>query len=156
MGSIGVGRSADLDAAHGHSGRVSGYPVSVKGVVVQRGRVLLLHNERGEWELPGGRLEPSETPEECVAREIAEETGWIVRSGPILDSWLYHIELAQRRVFIVTYGCLLVDGQEDLRPVISHEHKEVGRFTRDEVDGLTMPAGYKRSIAAWYARLGDS
>jgi ADP-ribose pyrophosphatase YjhB (NUDIX family) len=57
---------------------VQAYPVSVKGVVVRDGRVLLLHNERGEWELPGGRLEIGETPEQCVVREIAEETGWAV------------------------------------------------------------------------------
>jgi ADP-ribose pyrophosphatase YjhB (NUDIX family) len=51
------------------------YPVSVKGVVAHDGRVLLLKNDRSEWELPGGRLELGETPEECVAREIEEETG---------------------------------------------------------------------------------
>ncbi len=62
------------------------YQVSVKGVVVRDGLVLLLHNERQEWELPGGRLELQETPPECVAREIAEETGWVVSTGPILDA----------------------------------------------------------------------
>jgi hypothetical protein len=30
------------------------FPVSVKGVAVQGGKVLLLRNERDEWELPGG------------------------------------------------------------------------------------------------------
>jgi len=39
----------------------SGYPVSVKGVLVRNDRVLLVHNERDEWELPGGRIEPGET-----------------------------------------------------------------------------------------------
>ena len=34
------------------------FPVSVKGVAVQAGKVLLLENERAEWELPGGKLEP--------------------------------------------------------------------------------------------------
>jgi 8-oxo-dGTP pyrophosphatase MutT (NUDIX family) len=34
------------------------FPVSVKGVLFQRGTVVLLENERAEWELPGGRLEP--------------------------------------------------------------------------------------------------
>ncbi|GGV69942.1 hypothetical protein GCM10010277_80480 [Streptomyces longisporoflavus] len=53
------------------------WPVSVKGVALDaRGRVLLLKNERGEWELPGGRLEPEDAaPEATVAREISEESG---------------------------------------------------------------------------------
>ena len=38
------------------------FPVSVKGVAVQSGRVLLLENERNEWELPGGKLELREEP----------------------------------------------------------------------------------------------
>jgi len=36
------------------------FPVSVKGVVVRDGRVLLLRNERDEWELPGGKLDLGE------------------------------------------------------------------------------------------------
>jgi 8-oxo-dGTP pyrophosphatase MutT (NUDIX family) len=130
------------------------YPVSVKGVVVRDGRVLLLRNERDEWELPGGRLEPGETPEQCVAREITEETGWTVMTGPILHSWLYHIAVANKDVFkdvfIVTYGCRPTS---DVAPVLSHEHKEVGLFAEAEVPALPMPGGYKGSIAAWFAVL---
>jgi len=126
------------------------YPISIKGVVVREGRVLLLKNERDEWELPGGRIEPGETPEECVAREIAEETRWTVTTGPILDTWMYYIEVAAKNVFIVTYGC---HPDTDAAPVLSHEHKQVGLFTEDEVDGLTMPEGYRRSITTWFTRL---
>ena len=46
------------------------FPVSVKGVVMRDAQVVLLHNERHEWELPGGKLEPDESPEQCVVREI--------------------------------------------------------------------------------------
>src|SRR3989442_5494050 len=67
------------------------FPVSVKGVIWQAQRVVLLKNERDEWELPGGKLELGETPEDCVAREIAEEVGLHVKIGPLLDSWVYHI-----------------------------------------------------------------
>lgn len=128
------------------------FPISVKGVVVNDCKVLLLRNERDEWELPGGRLELSETPEQCVAREISEETQWKVATGPILDSWMYHIRAADKNVFIVTYGCY-PDGPGE--PVLSHEHKEVGLFTEDEVAGLTMPDGYKRSIGTWFAHLSE-
>ena len=68
----------------------STFAISIEGVVADpRDRVLLLKNERDEWELPGGRIEIGESPEECVAREIAEETQWKVTTGPILDTWMY-------------------------------------------------------------------
>ena len=47
------------------------FPVAVKGVVIRNGDVILLRNDRDEWELPGGKLELCESPEECLAREIA-------------------------------------------------------------------------------------
>lgn len=126
------------------------YSISVKGVVVRHGQVLLLKNERDEWELPGGRIEPTETPEECVAREITEETQWPVTTGPILDSWIYYINEAERHVFIVTYGCY---PDTDADPVLSHEHKEVGLFGEDQIASLKMPEGYKRSVMTWFAQL---
>jgi 8-oxo-dGTP pyrophosphatase MutT (NUDIX family) len=130
---------------------VQAYPVSVKGVVARDGRVLLLHNERGEWELPGGRLEIGETPQQCVVREIAEETGWTVTAGPILDAWLYHIAQAGRHVLIVTYACQLSPGQDALDPVLSDEHQRIGLFAPGEIADLVMPQGYKDSIATWLA-----
>jgi 8-oxo-dGTP pyrophosphatase MutT (NUDIX family) len=40
------------------------WPVSIKGVACDtEGRVLLLKNERAEWELPGGRLEGRTMPQ---------------------------------------------------------------------------------------------
>lgn len=125
------------------------YSVSVKGVLVRGGRVLLLMNERDEWELPGGRLEPDEQPETCVTREIAEETGWVAMAGPILDAWLFHVD-AGPGVLIVTYGCAV---RSHSAPVLSDEHQRIALFTEQEVPGLAMPDGYKRSIATWYGLL---
>ncbi|WP_374111993.1 NUDIX hydrolase [Pseudonocardia sp. TRM90224] len=128
----------------------SKFSVSIKGVVLDsQQRVLLLKNERDEWELPGGRIEIGESSEECVAREIAEETRWKVATGPVLDTWMYYVDEGERHVFIVTYGCHPVS---DIDPVLSREHKEIGLFARSEVDGLHMPDGYKRSIHAWFER----
>jgi ADP-ribose pyrophosphatase YjhB (NUDIX family) len=125
------------------------YPVSVKGVVIRHGLVLLLKNEREEWELPGGRIELGETPAQCVGREIAEETRWLVTVGPILDAWMYHV-LPGRHVFVVAYGCYFCGGSD---PVLSSEHKEIGMFGEHEVPSLVMPEGYKRSITMWYDHL---
>jgi 8-oxo-dGTP pyrophosphatase MutT (NUDIX family) len=52
------------------------------GVIVdEQRRVLLLHRHRfitdtWGWEIPAGRVEPGETPEQAVGREAVEETGW--------------------------------------------------------------------------------
>jgi 8-oxo-dGTP pyrophosphatase MutT (NUDIX family) len=131
---------------------IQAFPVSVKGVAVQNGRVLLLENERAEWELPGGKLELGEDPPACVVREIAEETGWAVTAGPVLDCWQYHIRPG-RDVVIVTYGCPVTS---TAAPTVSSEHKRAGLFSSAEVPALPMPAGYKRSIADWFARLDDA
>lgn len=49
------------------------------GLVVRDGRVLMTRRKKREstlrWNLPGGSIEPGETAEEAVVREVLEETG---------------------------------------------------------------------------------
>jgi 8-oxo-dGTP pyrophosphatase MutT (NUDIX family) len=139
--------SADKSPDPGY--RSPRFPVSVKGVAVQGSRVLLLENERAEWELPGGKLELGEDPAACVVREISEESGWQVSAGPLLDCWQYHIAPGAD-VLIVTYGCPVASAGP---PVVSAEHKRADLFTEQELPALRMPDGYRRSIADWLARL---
>jgi mutator protein MutT len=122
----------------------------MKGVVIHGGKVVLLKNERDEWELPGGKLELGERPEDCVVREIEEELGLLVKIGPLLDTWVYHIREGID-VFMVTYGCTPEPYSE-----ITHspEHKGLGRVSIEEIDGLNMPENYKKSVHAWYKLLG--
>ena len=126
------------------------WPVSVKGVCLVGGEIVLLKNERDEWELPGGRLEPGEEPAGCLAREIQEELGLTAIVGPLLDFWRYQV-LPSKEVLIVTFGILPLANRE-LR--LSEEHKELGRFSPDAIGGLNMPEGYRRSIRDWLKRCG--
>lgn len=61
-------------------------PVAAVAVVDERERALLMWRHRHVtdtwgWEIPAGRVEEDETPEEAAARETEEETGW--RPGPL-------------------------------------------------------------------------
>ena len=54
--------------------------VSAAALVDADGRVLLSRRPEGRpmaglWEFPGGKVEPGETPEEALIRELAEELG---------------------------------------------------------------------------------
>lgn len=135
---------ASDDAAH-H------FPVSVKGVLLIEGQVVLLRNEREEWELPGGKLESREAPRLCLAREIEEELAIPVIVVAILDSWLYEVRPGLE-VLIVTYLCL--PAGSETTPRLSEERRELGLFTYRQIESLRMPDGYKASIARAHLMLG--
>jgi 8-oxo-dGTP diphosphatase len=83
---------------------VSEEPIAVTAaVIVADGRVLLMRRPPGDrlaglWELPGGKVEPGESPEECLARELAEECSLTVTVGRFFAESVYryphaHIKL---------------------------------------------------------------
>jgi 8-oxo-dGTP pyrophosphatase MutT (NUDIX family) len=120
-------------------------PTSIKGVLLVDARVVLVHNARDEWELPGGRAEPGEDPERTLAREFTEELAISVRPGEQIDSYLFEV-IPGRHVFIITYGCTLIG---EFRPAISEEHTDYCLWPVDRLSELKLPFGYKRSIEAW-------
>lgn len=57
----------------------TGYNVGVGGAVVHEGKLLMVRRAsrrgRGNWQVPGGFIEPDETIETAAVREVAEEAG---------------------------------------------------------------------------------
>ena len=53
--------------------------IGCRGIVIQDGKLLVSREEISDyWMLPGGGLEEGETLAQCCAREILEETGYVV------------------------------------------------------------------------------
>lgn len=51
--------------------------VAVRGIVMKNNRILLVESNKGDYKFPGGGLEENETHEECLKREVREETGYV-------------------------------------------------------------------------------
>lgn len=60
-------------------------------IMKKGGKILIAQRRRGDhqqykWELPGGKLESHETPEECLRRELREEFGIETTIGEFVGS----------------------------------------------------------------------
>ena len=66
-------------------------------IIAGRDGMLLLVDERGELQLPGGGIDPGESPVQALHREVQEETGWRITG-------LRRIGAFQRFVYLPDYG----------------------------------------------------
>ncbi len=78
------------------------------GVLIEQGRVLVTQRKagthlQGAWELPGGKVLPSEDPREGLRRELDEELGIDVVVGEILDVTFHRYEEARKAVLLLFF-----------------------------------------------------
>lgn len=122
--------------------------ISVKGIVYEEGKVWLRKNERDTWELPGGRLELGEQPEQTIFREIQEELGRNITDSKLVDVFIWEKSFGtSTHIGIVTFLC------ETLDVVGEHEAQgeagpaEFKLFSTEEALRLpNLPEVYKRAL----------
>lgn len=110
-------------------------------------------NERDEWELPGGKIDEGEQPEETVVRELREELGFETTIIDIVQSYLYVIKTSDdesRGVLVISYLCELVDKVGDFEFEGEAGKSELKKFPVEDIDALKIPLFYKKAIEkAW-------
>jgi mutator protein MutT len=91
--------------------------VGVGAVIVKDGRAIIIKRAndpyKGQWSIPGGRVEWGEPLHQAVKREMREETGLDVEVGPLIEVFerIQHDEQGVRYHFvIIDYLCTCLGG----------------------------------------------
>ena len=110
----------------------------VAAIIRDRGRIFATQRGYGPykdgWEFPGGKIEPGETPEEALKREIREELDTEIEVGEPAG----HIEYdyPEFHLSMDCFFCTLLSGSLTLK-----EHEAARWFSPEELDSVSwLPA----------------
>ena len=125
-------------------------PVAVVAAVIQRsGRVLLARRPAHKhlafkWEFPGGKVDPGETPEIALARELREELACEVEIVSSLPPFLHTYDRAT--IEMIPFVCELAPRSPEPHP---HEHLALAWVAPAELNSYDLAAADRPVVAAW-------
>lgn len=110
----------------------------VAAIIIENGKVFATQRGYGEfkdgWEFPGGKIEPGETPEEAIVREIKEELDTEVEVIELLDTVEYDY-----LNFHLSMGCFICKIKSG--DLVLKEHEAAKWLTKDTLGSLEwLPA----------------
>ena len=89
---------------------------------------------KGQWEFPGGKIEPGETPQQALKREIKEELDTTIKVGELFDTVEY--DYPDFHLSMDCFWCEVVEGE-----LVLLEAQDARWLTKDELDSVKwLPA----------------
>lgn len=110
-------------------------------IITHSGRIFATQRGYGEfkdgWEFPGGKMEPGETPQQALVREIQEELDTEIEVGELVETVEYDYP-----GFHLTMHCFLCTIRSGA--LVLKEHEAARWLTREELDDVDwLPADVK-------------
>ena len=110
----------------------------VAAIIVRDGRIFATQRGYGEWkdwwEFPGGKIEPGESPEDALKREIREELATEIEVDELLTTVEY--DYPKFHLTMHCYLCTIISGDLSLL-----EHEDARWLALDELDSVKwLPA----------------
>jgi mutator protein MutT len=113
------------------------YMLVAAAVIEEKGAILIGRRKGGRfaglWEFPGGKVEPGETPEECLKRELREELDVEAEIGGLFLS-VRHV-YSHAPVELLVYRARIVAGEPSL-----HDHDELRWVRPEDLSSYEFPA----------------
>ncbi|GAB3363729.1 NUDIX hydrolase [Modestobacter lapidis] len=110
-------------------------------LVVQRGHA----PNRGLWSVPGGRVEPGETEQAAVVREVTEETGLVVTAGALLG----RVRVAADGVVFTIADFACFPSPPGQQPVAGDDAADVAWVDAVGLSALPCTPGLAAALGGW-------
>ena len=109
-----------------------GHKRQVAAAIIEKDSKILIAKRRktdtlgGKWEFPGGKVEPGETPEACLRRELKEEFGVDTEIGEFFTSTRFIYYLVP--IDLLSYHVRHLSGEFK-----THDHDEIAWVSADKL-----------------------
>tara|TARA_B100001758_G_C18386272_1_gene600300 strand:- start:157 stop:597 length:441 start_codon:yes stop_codon:yes gene_type:complete len=120
------------------------FPVSIKAIILDDNRYLLVKNEMSEWDFPGGKLEKEESISNTLIREVKEELNLDILVNDLVYAENHLVN--NLPVLIILFETSIVN---EKNIILSYEHVNYNFYDLNELKNIKLTDWAKNYISLY-------